>query len=250
MTAFKTYIYSPYYQLPYQRLESFLTKIEYPSPSENRAISHLRQNSPKGFWNNGVLGELMERLNPSRFTLPTSPLGNSAEKLVQKNKMITHCDLYIVMTFYEGLDSADFFINLLKEINTDLQPSKIFIAFDYVPLSLKTTHIPGVELLTVELTKFFNFHFFDVHSLDSRIFSKNDSFIHLHNKIFNYYSHFEVLAKMNGANVLYAHPKKELSFETHPLENFSFLTKETALELHHLQLIHTLAKDLCFEVKG
>ena len=249
MTVYKSYLYKSRYSIPYDRLESFEARIEFPEASENLALTHLRQNTPKGFWNHGVLGELLARLNPQENDLPTSPLGKSHKKMILSHKISLGGSLHIVISFYEGLDKPDFFIQQLKSLSHLIRPEKVNIYFEYIPLTTNVPHSPGLEKLTYEATRIFNFEIKEISKLKGVMFQRQENFTHLHNKVFYYYSTYEVMARMNGANIIYSHPEKEMNLSFEDLQMFSFLKTAQRLELHHLQLIETLSEKLQFEFK-
>jgi hypothetical protein len=248
MTIFKKYLFLSRYRLPYSRLHNFECRIESPLPSENLALSHIRDQTPIGFWNNGLLGEILYRLKAIDSTLPSTPLSHSKEIIRLAGESVKTKNLYITCTFYEGLDSADYWSAEIQKAKAVLIPDHLFITFDYVPLIEKRVHEMGLEKLVLSLAKSISFTILDTSRIQQKIFSESDTFIHLHNKILYYYSPFEVIAKMNGANVLYHHPTNKLHTTEEELQQFSFLLNSTSLDLHHLELLNSLNPNLNHEI--
>jgi hypothetical protein len=248
MTIFKKYLYLSRFRLPYSRLHNFECRIEYPLPSENLALSHIRDQSPTGFWNNGLLGEILYRLKAIDSTLPSTPLSQSNEIIRLSGEPIKTKNLYITCTFYEGLDSADYWSEEILKAKDALNPDHLYLSFDYVPLHEKRVHQMGLENLVLFLARKIPFTILENGYIQNKTFSKWDAFIHLHNKILYYYTPLEVIAKMNGANVLYHHPTQQLHITTEELQHFSFLRNSTSLELHHFELLNSLNQNLNYEI--
>jgi hypothetical protein len=248
MTIFKKYLYLSRYRLPYSRLHNFECRIEYPLPSENLALGHIRDQSPTGFWNNGLLGEILYRLKAVNSSLPSTPLSHSTEIIRLTGDTVKTKNLYITCTFFEGLDSADYWSAEIKKAKDVLSPDHLYISFDYVPLLENRVHEMGLEKLVLSLAKKISFTILETSHIQKKIFSASDAFIHLHNKILYYYSPFEVIAKMNGANVLFHHPTNKLHTTKEELRQFSFLLNSTSLELHHFELFNSLNHNLNYEI--
>jgi len=249
----KNYFWSSKYKIPYGSVPTFESKIEYPMASENLALVHLRSNTPSGFWNNGILGSIIGQVENYNYKLPTSPISPSTEKVMLKSEIGQEIDsVYMVISFFEGLDSVSEFLRIVEEVILKLDLEKLYLGIEYIPLlpEFRNTTPLGIDELILTLSKKLDVMIFNHHDLSRMIFSKRDHFIHIHNKIFYYYSVFEVKAKMNGASVIFLHPQMDLSLDKTDLDLYKTILGKQSLSLIELQLFVRHFLDLKFGVNN
>lgn len=249
----KTYHYSSTYQLPYPRIPSFETKIEYPLPSENLALQHLRSANPTGFWNHGILGALIKKFSENLPDLPSSPIQVTSDKIIKQTpEFNSDCEsLHVVISFFEGLDSSEEFYRIIDETLNKLSLTKLHLSFEFIPLLDEHRNLasPGIDELCVKLAQKYAVSIFNHHHLIRKTFSTRNHFLHVHNKIFYYYSVYEVIAKMNGASILYLHAINDLACSPEEVSTFKSILSQKSLRLVDLQLMHRYFLKMKFGVR-
>ncbi len=250
MTIYKNFEYRSRFLLPYNRALTFESKIEYPLPSENLALINPRSPSQSGFWNHGVLGEVLARKTPNLLMIPRSPISATHKentlKLVSSTEMMK--SLCVMITYYELLDTPLYFIKQIEELKSIYKLDSITLSLDYVPLSIRIGHQTGMEFLLNEITKSLQLEFVNLHDFQGKLFSPGDYFTHLHNKVFHYYTPHEVTAKMNGADIIYFHPTNFSEQNLYEDKNFDKINEQDSISLAQLQIMQIISDQLNFKI--
>lgn len=250
MTLFKNFEYRSRFLLPYNRALTFESKIEHPLPSENLALVYPKPPSRLGFWNHGVLGEILATKTPDLLPIPNSPLSsNIKDKTIKlSSSTVKMKSLCVMITYYESIDIPAYFISQLEQLKSLYKIDSINICLDYVPLSSRVSHQQGIETLLLDLAKIFQISFTNLHDFQGKLFDRGDYFTHLHNKIFHYYTPHEVVARMNGADLIYFHPAASAHRPLFEDKNFERITLQESISLAQLQIMQRISEQLNLKI--